>query len=119
MSACADQELLLGGLLDDELDAANVAMIEAHVARCGDCREELERLHALRNLLRTDGVRYSAPEALTRRIAAAPELAPPRASNDNRLARWLGPGVVGALAASLAMVAFLPPGADSAVDQEI
>ena len=31
MSACADQELLLGGLLDNELDAANVAMVEAHV----------------------------------------------------------------------------------------
>jgi anti-sigma factor RsiW len=119
MSACADQEMLLGGLLDNELDAANVAMVEAHVARCEGCREELERLQALRSLLRTDGVRHSAPETLNRRIATAPELAAPRASNDNRLLRWLGPGIVGALAASLAMVAFLPPGANSVVDQEI
>ena len=119
MSACADQELLLGGLIDNELDAANVAMVEAHVARCEGCREELERLHALRGLLRNDGVRYSAPGTLARRIAAMPELAAPRASNDNRVLRWLGPGVVGALAASLAMVAFVPSGADSIVDQEI
>jgi anti-sigma factor RsiW len=119
MSACADQELLLGGLVDNELDAANVAMVEAHVARCEGCREELERLHALRSLLRTDGVRHHASEMLSRRIAAMPELAAPRASNDNRLARWLGPGVIGALAASLAMLAFFPPGADSIVDQEI
>jgi anti-sigma factor RsiW len=119
MPACVDQELLLGGLADNELDAANVAMVEAHVARCEGCREELERLHAVRNLLRTDGVRHATPESLSRRIAALPELATPRAANDNRLLRWLGPGVVGALAASLAMVTLLPPSAESVVDQEI
>jgi anti-sigma factor RsiW len=119
MPACVDQELLLGGLIDNELDAANVAMVEAHVARCEGCREELERLHAVRNLLRTDRVRHTAPESLSRRIAALPELATPRAANDNRLLRWLGPGVVGALAASLAMVTLLPPSAESVVDQEI
>ena len=44
MAACVDQELLLGGLVDGELDAANTALVEAHVARCEGCREELERL---------------------------------------------------------------------------
>ena len=119
MSACADQELLLGGLVDNELDAANIAMVEGHVARCEGCREELERLLALRGLLRADEVRYAAPESLSQRIAGLPELAAPKSANDNRLLRWLGPGLVGALAASFAMVAFIPPGADSIVDQEI
>ena len=119
MSACPDQELLLGGLVDNELDAANVAMVEAHVARCEGCREELDRLHALRGLLRSDGVRHTAPEALVKRISALPDFAQPTAANDNRILRWLGPGVVGALAASLAMVAFIPPGEQSIVDQEI
>jgi anti-sigma factor RsiW len=119
MPACVDQELLLGGLLDDELDAANVAMVEAHVARCEGCRQELERLHAVRNLLRSDGVRQVAPQSLSRRIAALPEFESPRAVNDNQLLRWLGPGALGAIAASLAMVTLLPPGANSVVDQEI
>lgn len=118
MPACVDQELLLGGFIDNELDAANVAMVEGHVARCEGCREELERLQALRNLLRTDGVRHGAPESLAQRIAALPELAP-RAANENRLPSWLAPGLAGAIAASLAMVTLLPPGADSVVDQEI
>lgn len=118
MSACVDQELLLGGLVDDELDAANVAMVEAHVARCEGCREELERLQAVRALLQFEGVRHPSPRALTERIAAMPELTP-SVANDNRLMRWLGPGIVGALAASLAMVTLLPPGADTVVDQEI
>lgn len=119
MSACADQELLLGALADNELDAANIAMVEAHVARCEDCRHELERLQALRNLFRTEGVRHSTPVQLSQRIAELPELVAPKAANDNRLLRWLGPGLAGALAASLAMVAFIPPAADSIVDQEI
>lgn len=118
MAACVDQELLLGGLIDGELDAANTALVEAHVARCEGCSEELERLQATRNLLRIDGVRYAAPESLSKRIAALPELMP-QAANENRLVRWLGPGLVGALAASLAMVTLLPPGAQSVVDQEL
>ena len=118
MSACPDQELLLGGLVDNELDAANIALVEAHVARCPGCREELERLQAVRSLLSADGVRDAAPEALRRRIASLPELAP-RAANENRLPSWLAPGLAGALAASLAMVALVPPATTAAVDQEL
>jgi len=49
---------------------------------------------------------------------AMPELAP-RAANDNRLTRWLAPGLVGAIAASLAMITLLPPGSQSIIDQEL
>jgi anti-sigma factor RsiW len=118
MPACVDQELLLGGLVDGELDAANTALAEAHVARCAGCREEVERLTAVRSLLGSDGVRHFAPELLRTRIATMPELSP-RAANQNRLPSWLAPGVVGALAASLAMVSFVPPETTAAVDQEI
>ena len=101
MPACVDQELLLGGLVDNELDAANIAMVEAHVARCDGCREELERLQALRNLLASEGVRHTAPGIAGERIAAMPELAAAerrttigcraglgRASPERSLRRW-------------------------------
>jgi anti-sigma factor RsiW len=117
-NACAEQELLLGGLVDGELDAANTAMVEAHVLRCEGCREELERLHAVRNLLKAEGVRYRAPETLRSRISAMPELTP-KAANQNRIAGWLAPGLAGAIAASLAMVAVLPEGSQAVVDQEL
>lgn len=119
MPACIDQELLLGGLVDNELDAANVAMVEAHVARCEGCRNELIRLQAVRNLLKSDGIRHNAPASLSKRVAALPELGMPRARNDNSVLRWLGPGLIGALAASLAMIEFLPPGSNAVIDQEI
>lgn len=118
MTACVDQELLLGGLLDGELDAANVAMVEAHVARCEGCREEFGRLQQLRELLRGEGLRHTAPDALRTRIASLPELAP-KAANDNRIVRWLGPGFAGALAASLAMLMLIPAGTETVVDQEL
>jgi anti-sigma factor RsiW len=118
MAACADQELLLGGLVDNELDAANVAMVEAHVARCEACREELYRLQALRDLLRGEGVRHVAPESLARRIAELLELSP-KAANDGAILGWLGPAFAGALAASLAMLLFIPPSTQTVVDQEI
>lgn len=118
MAACVDQELLLGGLVDGELDAANMALIEAHVARCEGCREELERLQAVRNLLHSEDVRHSAPEPLTRRIAALPELAR-RSANENRVPYWLAPGAAGALVASLAMISFVTPATTAAVDQEL
>jgi len=118
MAACVDQELLLGALVDGELDAANTALVEAHVSRCDGCREQLERLQATRNLLRGEGVRHAAPAALASRIAALPELQP-KAANDNRVLRWLGPGAVGAIAAALAMVMVLPSATETVVDQEL
>jgi anti-sigma factor RsiW len=118
MPACVDQELLLGGLVDGELDAANTALAEAHIARCDGCREELERLQAVRSLLRSEGVRHAVPPPLARRIASMPELSP-KAANENTVRRWLAPGLVGAVAASLAMVTLLPPGSQSIVDQEL
>ena len=118
MPACADQELLLGGLVDGELDAANTALLEAHVARCDGCREELDRLQAVRNLLRGEGIRHSAPDSLRKRITELPELSP-GARSRNLLPGWLAPGVAGALAASLAMVILVPPSTQPVVDQEL
>ena len=120
MAACVDQELLLGGLVDGELDAANTALVEAHVARCEGCREELERLQAVRSLVRGGDVRHSAPESLRERILAMPELAPAEGNSNRRIPTWLAPGVMGALAASLAMVAFVNPvQQQSALDDQL
>src|SRR6476469_6213657 len=51
---------------------------------------------------------HQAPDLLHRRIAALPELQP-KAANTNRIPGWLAPGIGGALAASLALVAFVGP----------
>jgi anti-sigma factor RsiW len=71
MSGCEDKELLLHGLLDGELDAANTLACEAHLRECAGCAAELARLQALRSRLRTPGVAFAAPPALQARILEA------------------------------------------------
>jgi anti-sigma factor RsiW len=118
MPACPDQMILLGGLLDGELDAANTALIEAHIGRCSGCREELERQQAVRNLIASNGVRYAAPEALEQRIAAAiPELSPRRTRRP--MLGWLAPAAGGALAASLAMLLLVQPSPHGGLEQQL
>jgi len=115
-AACEDRALLLGALVDGELDAANVALTEAHLARCEGCREELERLQAISNVLRSEGIRIDTPPALRERIAALPDLGSKPAART--IPSWLGPAFGGAVAASLAMMAFLQPGRPD-IDREL
>lgn len=127
MSACPDKALLLGGLLDGELDAANSVALEAHLAACPGCMAELERLGAVRDQVRQPGMRFTTPAHLRDAVGTMPDLAaatPP--ARGPRLPSWLAPGVMGALAASLALFVALPqlrPGADApsppAIEREL
>ena len=118
MPACMDQELLLGALVDGELDAANVALVEAHAARCDGCREELERLQATRGLLAGAGIRHAAPASLVARIEAMPEIGE-HPGERHRLPGWLAPGAIGAIAATVAMVTLVPPSSQSVLDEQL
>jgi anti-sigma factor RsiW len=70
MSACEDKELLLHGLLDSELDAANTVACELHLRNCPACAAEFARLRALRDRLRAPGVAFEAPAELQARVLA-------------------------------------------------
>jgi anti-sigma factor RsiW len=131
MSLCTDKELLLHGLLDGELDAANTLLCEAHLNECAECAAELARLRALRSKLRTPGVSFEAPPALRARIAAVvgaaaastssaanpigasptvgavPTAGSARAGRGRRWVAWGWGGSVAALAAALAFVLFV------------
>jgi anti-sigma factor RsiW len=117
MPACVDRQLLLQGLFDGELDSANAAEAEAHLASCRDCRDEYRRLQSVRQALSGDGVRYWAPESLQRRVAAAIDSGSP--NGRSRIPTWLAAGFTGALAASLALLLFIPSGEQSSLDREL
>jgi anti-sigma factor RsiW len=97
MSACPDKELLLHGLLDGELDAANTLSCEAHLQECAGCAAEFARLQALRSRLRTPGIAFEAPPALRARISAALGAAAGSAAarNSSALADQVAPDLVG------------------------
>jgi anti-sigma factor RsiW len=120
MSACPDRELLLHALADGELDAGNALALEAHVATCAGCAAELAAIREVKAMLKAQPLGYPAPASLRARLDAALEAeaasaapAPIRPQRRRSFApeNWILGGVVGALAASLALFAFVPQGA--------
>ena len=112
MSACPDKELLLHALVDGELDAGNALALEAHVASCAGCAAELEAIRAVKAQLKAAPLAYAAPQSLFDRLdaAIAEAGAPPPPRRAARTETWVMSGAVGALAASLALFAFIPTG---------
>jgi len=112
VTACEDRTLQLQALIDGELDAANSLAMEAHIAGCAGCAEELARLEAMRASLRAPGLAYAAPSDLRERIdwALAAETAParPDRARPRRNQPWLSALAGAAVAASLTLLIAAP-----------
>ncbi len=67
---CRDRARMLGSYLDGELGAAKLIELDAHVAACGTCHEEVQLLRAMRGSLKRV-VRVPAPGGLRDRIGNA------------------------------------------------
>jgi anti-sigma factor RsiW len=65
---CEQARLFIHALVDNELDAVNAAEVEAHVASCPDCAEELAKLKSLRAGLAGARLKELAPAQLRARI---------------------------------------------------
>ena len=112
MSACADKELLLHALADNELDAGHAAELEAHLAGCPACAAALAEIREVKARLAATPAGYQAPASLHARLdAALAEAASPPRRARLRSETWVMGGAIGAVAASLALVALLPTGA--------
>jgi len=116
---CADQELLLNAYIDDELDAANTARLDAHIAGCSACRDELERLRTAHQLIAGEGVRYEAPDALRSRIGRTIHAERAAGPTSRGRGSWWAPALGGAIAASLAMLLLLPLQQQRRLDDEL
>ena len=68
---CADAEIMLHALIDGELDAGHARDVEAHVATCPACAEELKIFRAMRATMTEANLKETAPSHLRNRIEAA------------------------------------------------
>lgn len=68
---CKSARMMLEAYLDNELGAADVRAMEAHVDGCAECRDALAQLDELRHALRDPALRHEAPMELRERIRAA------------------------------------------------
>jgi anti-sigma factor RsiW len=77
---CTDTEVMLHAMLDGELDAGHARDVEAHVATCPACAEELKTFRAMRAAMAEANLKQAAPAHLRGRIEAALALPPARAA---------------------------------------
>ena len=119
--SCAGMRVLLHGMLDHELDLADVVRVETHMQTCQDCTAEYRRQGALRAAIRRSEPRYRAPHDLRARVITAIRLqtdVPCRAPWwRGAVTGWMGTGVSLALAAGLLFVIAMP--GEQAIQQEL
>ena len=115
MSDCDSARLLLHGLLDGELDAANAARTEDHVAACPGCGAAFAEMKALRGRSGAAKLRETAPPALRARIEHSLAAGARRPLLGRLRSAWpiwsLGGGAA-ALVASLIILLMVPRGPD-------
>lgn len=120
MSACDDKVLLIGALVDGELDAANAVAIEQHLKTCPGCAKALADAQAVRVALTSHDVAYAAPEAFRRRLRIALDAeakAPARKAampRGGRIGWAFGGGLAAAACAALLVVGVQAPSASLA-----
>ena len=120
MSACLDRATALHVMLDGELDSLASADLERHIGQCEGCRAEFDRLEDLRLLFAQQQLGYRAPQRLRDTVVA---MLPPERPSPSVVRRtawpWLGGGVIGALAASLALLVTVPQVSEGRLDDEL
>jgi anti-sigma factor RsiW len=68
---CDEAEILLHALIDGELDAGHAREVEAHLATCAKCAAAARDYREMKKAVGQDGLRYTAPPELRRRIEAS------------------------------------------------
>ncbi|MYN15983.1 anti-sigma factor [Rugamonas sp. FT107W] len=113
----------LSAYLDAELNAADRARVEAHLAGCGECAEALAQLQALRGRVAAEAQRHAAPEYLKHRIHAALRAEPARKPARRAWPwAWINLGLAAAMTAAFAVTLTLylgQPNADDRIEQEL
>ncbi len=71
VTPCPERELLLHGLADGELDAANALAVEDHLRACAGCSAAYGEIVRHKELLRNEKLRFRPPPALQGRVLAA------------------------------------------------
>jgi len=87
---CAEAEVLIQALIDEELDAGHAREVEMHAATCPACADKLSGLRAMRAAMVQAGLTETAPALLRSRIEAALSVPPRR--DTGSFASWFGSG---------------------------
>jgi len=117
---CNEAEILLHGLLDQEIDAEPACRIEAHMRACARCAAQLRLHRAMRAIMSSADLRFSAPAALRARIRAMLPVAAAVASWLRTLLKGFAFGsALSAAAAALLMIAVIRSDQDQVIVSDV
>ena len=101
---CSDATMLISAYADGETDRQQTRSIRQHLAACPECAARHERMAELRNRVRSEVPRYSAPPGLRASVLASIDAArrsePARVRVSDRW-RWLTGGALAGCAATM------------------
>jgi anti-sigma factor RsiW len=115
---CTLEHYLIEGYLDGELGFERTLEVEAHLASCGGCAQEVQSWKSVREALQKPGLYYRATPRLEKKVREG--LPQPAREGAPWFSRWLWAGGGAALATAALLVAFfiLRPSSISS-DQEL
>src|ERR1700676_3222398 len=128
---CGEAEIRLHGLLDNETDAEPAWHVEAHVRACPRCATQLRLHRAMRAIMSSADLRFSAPPALRARIKATLPVTLEGASYRNPLFKGFAPhrrplfkgfafgSALSAAAAALLMIAVIRSDQDQVIVSDV
>jgi anti-sigma factor RsiW len=116
---CDEADILLHGLLDDEVDPENAYRIETHLGDCTRCAAQLRVLRVMRETIAKADLRFTAPPGLRTRIKAMLPMAAVAAPFRRTLFRGLAFGSALSAAAALLMIAVIRSDQDQVVVSDV
>jgi anti-sigma factor RsiW len=117
---CDETEVLLHGLLDDEVDPENASRIETHLGDCTRCAAQLRVLRTMREAMAKADLRFTAPPGLRTRIKAVLPVTALAASSRRSLFGGFAFGsALSAAAAALLLIAVTGPDRDQIVVSDV
>ena len=121
---CDEAEILLHGLVDDEIDPEYASRVATHVRDCVGCAAQLRLHRVIRQMISNADLRFRASPRLRGRITAMLPVAP--AAPDRRplfkgfaLKGFAFGSVLSAAAAALLMIAVVGPDRDQAIVSDV
>ena len=117
---CTLEHYLIEGYLDGELGFERTLEVEAHLASCASCAEEVQGWKSVREALQKPDLYYRAAPELERKIRKALPAASGMGERVPWFSRWLWAGGGAALATAALLAAFFVTRPASSIgDQEL
>jgi anti-sigma factor RsiW len=116
---CDEAEILLHGLVDNEVDAKHAYRVETHVGDCARCAAQLRLHRVMRGMMSNPNLRFLAPSGLHTRINAA--LSVPAAATSRRplFKGFVFGSAMSAAVAALLMIAVIRSDQDQVIVSDV